>query len=54
MMELGLNFIDITVVNAYQSSILIFLIIFHVVMAKSASGLSLISKEFEELIEKFK
>ena len=51
MMELGMKPMDIMVTFAYQSSISIFLLIFHVAMAKSAMGFSMISKGFEEIKE---
>ena len=51
MMELGMKPIDFLVISAYQSSIYIFFVIFHVAMAKSAMGFSTISKGFEEVQE---
>ena len=51
MMELGMKPIDIMVVFAYQSTISIFLCIFHVAISKSAMGFSMISQRFEEINE---
>ena len=51
MMELGMKPIDIMVVFAYQSTISIFLCIFHVAISKSAMGFSMISQGFEEINE---
>ena len=47
-MDLGMKPMDIIVIFAYQSSISIFFVIFHVVLAKSAMGFSKISTGFEE------
>ena len=47
--ELGMQPIDFVIMQTYYSSFIVFLLMFHVAMAKSASGLSLISDGFEEL-----
>ena len=47
MVELGMTPIDFIIMNAYHFSNSTYLMIFHVAMVKSASGLSKISNGFE-------
>ena len=55
MMELGMKSADVIVQTAYLCTIIIFFIMFHVTLSKSAIGMSTISEGFEEIIEhKFK
>ena len=50
MKETGMKPIDFAIMQAYYSSIIIFFLMFHVVLAKSAKGLSMISNGLEEQI----
>ena len=48
MSESGMRAIDFIIMLSAEFCVVIFIIIFHVVLAKSVKGLSIISKEFEE------
>ena len=52
MSESGMKPIDFIIMNSAQFIVVIFIFIFHVVLAKSAKGLSIISNEFEEYFTK--